>query len=398
MVIDLTHDEKQTLFRFLGLYLGSSFILMVALAFFYFQSEQRLIFDLTKSNMQNVASRISSQIIFAHMTDSRFNVDELNAYPKYGISLYDKQKKKIIGDINEKLDFSIINSEDNSFFSNAIKRYKDNYILLDSSTFGHLNVYYVAIKEQSFTGKIEKLKVTILLVFFGIYTIIALIGFYLAKLFLKPISKQRLKTNNFIKDTTHELNTPITALLMCTQTDNMCSERNNERIRLSARRISEIYKDLTYLFLQENEELPKEKLALDKIIQEQIEFLIPFAHKKRLTIETNIQPCEFTMNKEDFIRLCNNLISNAIKYNKMNGTIFITLINRQLIVQDSGIGISKKHQKDIFKRYYRATNQHGGFGIGLNIVKHICNNSNITIALISNQDKGTTFTLTFPNE
>ena len=61
--------------------------------------------------------------------------------------------------------------------------------------------------------KIEELKLNIISIFFIIYLIIALIGFYLAKLFLRPIREERVKLNNFIKDTTHELNTPVTAIL-----------------------------------------------------------------------------------------------------------------------------------------------------------------------------------------
>ena len=73
MVIDLTVSEKRTFIRFLTLYLGSSLILMLLIAFFYFENEKRLYFDLAKSNMQNKVSKISSKIIFSHMTDTPFD-------------------------------------------------------------------------------------------------------------------------------------------------------------------------------------------------------------------------------------------------------------------------------------------------------------------------------------
>ena len=107
----------------------------------------------------------------------------------------------------------------------------------------------------------------------------------------------------------------------------------------------------------------------------------------------NIEEFFYEINKDDFIRLFNNLFSNAIKYNKTDGNIDIILQNSELIIKDSGIGISKDKIKDIFNRYYRATNQSGGFGLGLNIVNMICKTYNIKIDVQSSENIGSTFTL-----
>ncbi len=69
------------------------------------------------------------------------------------------------------------------------------------------------------------LKSDIFLLFLFIYSIVSIIGFYLAKLFLKPIKDEREKLNNFIKDTTHELNTPISAILMSSEKDELSKNR-----------------------------------------------------------------------------------------------------------------------------------------------------------------------------
>jgi len=103
----------------------------------------------------------------------------------------------------------------------------------------------------------------------------------------------------------------------------------------------------------------------------------------------------YKINKESFIRLSSNLILNAIKYTNRNGFIDIRLKDNQLIVQDSGIGIRKDKQKEIFSRFYRATSNEGGFGIGLDIVKTICVEYNLEIVFNSTQDKGTTFIIKF---
>ena len=86
---------------------------------------------------------------------------------------------------------------------------------------------------------------------------------------------------------------------------------------------------------------------------------------------------------------------NAIKYNKIEGKIEIILRKNELIIKDSGIGISKEKIKDIFNRYYRGTNQTGGFGLGLNIVNMICKTYNIKIEVESTENIETTFILKF---
>lgn len=382
MVIDLTASEKSTFFRFLFLYLGSSFILVIMLAFFYFQNEKTLYYDLTKSNMQNEVSKISSKIIFAHMTNNEFDKDYLLKTNDYKISFYNENKEKIFGNLDDEIDFT-----------KTIMDYKKHFILIDSSTLGHLGVYYIAIKENLFYEQISKLKMNIVFIFLLIYSFIAIIGFYLAKLFLKPIKDERIKLNNFIKDTTHELNTPISAILMSTETTNL-NEKQIQRIRLSAKRISEIYEDLTYVFLQNKQNKNTlEIVDLKNLIIEQLEYFTPLASKKSIDIKLQLEQFEYKINKDDFIRLFNNLFSNAIKYNKTDGNIDIILQNRELIIKDSGIGISKDKIKDIFNRYYRATNQSGGFGLGLNIVNMICKTYNIKIDVQSSENIGSTFTL-----
>lgn len=343
-------------------------------------------YDLTLSNMETEASKISSKIIKAHMTEEPLNVSRIFMDSKYKVSFYNKKKKLIVGD-----------SEKDLNLDKKISAKNDESILVDRSAQGHLGVEYIVLKENTLKKELSKLKNNILLSFFAAYSFIALIGYYLAKLFLHPIYRERKRLNNFIKDTTHELNTPITAILMCTSSPNGVNERNFKRINLSAKRVSEIYRDLTYLFLKDKNQdnRKKEFLRLDEVLKEQLEYFIELAHKKRIEIETDIKECTYNIDKESFIRLINNLISNAIKYNNLGGKIYITLDKNSLMVKDTGIGIEESKQKDIFSRFYRANDVQGGFGIGLNIVKEICNSYNIKIEVFSKENLGTTFKLIF---
>jgi two-component system phosphate regulon sensor histidine kinase PhoR len=99
-----------------------------------------------------------------------------------------------------------------------------------------------------------------------------------------------------------------------------------------------------------------------------------------------------------------NLIDNAIKYAKVNGTIKITCFEmdeRILIeVTDDGIGIAEQHLSRVFERFYRTdasrSRQIGGSGLGLAIVKHIIEAHHQTINVRSTEGIGTTFAFTLP--
>ena len=381
MDIDLTSSEKKSFFSFLALYLGSSFILMLIALFFYYQNEKTLYLDLVKSNMQNIVSKVSNEIIISHMLDVEFDKNIYLNNQDYKISFYDKDKNLLFGNLNEKLNF------EQNFYND-----EEKLIIVDSSTVGHLGIWYIALKDNSLKEKISKLKLNIFIIFLIFYTIIAILSWSLAKLFLKPIKDERERLNNFIKDTTHELNTPISAIIMSCEDDNL-TKKQLDRIKFSAKRVSEIYKDLTYIFLGNIEKKSLDKIDLSKIIKEEIINFEPMIARKRLKINLNIEEFFYEINKDDFIRLFNNLFSNAIKYNKTDGNIDIILQNSELIIKDSGIGISKDKIKDIFNRYYRATNQSGGFGLGLNIVNMICKTYNIKIDVQSSENIGSTFTL-----
>jgi len=357
---------------------------MTLIALLYYQNEKKLYFDLTKTKMQNVLSNISSQIIFSHMSNKKLDLQQFLNTNIYKISFYDEKKKKIIGNLNEQIDFS-----------KKVIEQKENFILIDDSTYGHLSIYYMAIEENLYFKTIKNLQNNIIILFLLIYSVIAVIGFYLARLFLKPIKDEREKLNNFIKDTTHELNTPISAILMSSENEEL-SKKQVTRIILAAKKVSEIYKDLTYVFLEEREKrVDLKELSLKKLIYEQLRYFEALAEKKKIIITTDLEDFKYAIDENDFTRLFNNIVSNAIKYNKKSGEITITLKDKTLIIKDTGIGIEDKKIKDIFNRYYRATKEQGGFGIGLNIVQNICLEYDIKFDVKSKLKEGTTFSFGF---
>lgn len=272
----------------------------------------------------------------------------------------------------------------------------DNLILVDNSAGGHLGVVYIAIEENILNTTLAELKQKIITSFILLYIFISILGFFLTQQFIRPIIQQRLKLNNFIKDTTHELNTPISAIVMSINAQKL-TPKSTERILISAKRISEIYNDLTYLFLNNIQECKKNAQVLDlkEIVDEQVEYFKLFAQKKHLTIDAETQSVLFSIDKESFIRVINNLISNAIKYTPTNGHIQIKLSDNTLVIKDTGEGIDTQDLKKIFNRFYRANDVTGGFGIGLNIVASVCKEYNIKVSVDSKINEGTEFKLRF---
>ncbi len=359
---------------------------MIIIAWLFYQMQYKLNYDLITSKMQINASKLSSNIIKAHMHNLPLKNSDLKVDARFNFGLYGKDKKALTTYINNDIDFS----------KKSYRTDNGDLIIIDDGVSGHLDIYYVVIQEQNFEEFASSLLKKTIATFSFIYLILALFGYQLAKIFIRPIQNQREKLNNFVRDSTHELNTPITALLMSVNSKQPLNTKSLERIEISAKRISEIYKDLTYLFLKTKEDvLPTQKLNLEKVLIAQIEYLKEFARKKKITIKLKTEDASFAIDEKSFIRLINNLILNSIKYTQMSGKIEITLTKNQLIIKDNGIGIDEKKLNDIFGRFYRATSTQGGFGIGLSIVNTICKTYDIKIEVKSKIKKGTTFILGF---
>ena len=382
----LIKEERRTLIHFLLLYLGSSFILFSIIAYLFYQNESRFFYDKTRTTLQMNASNLSSKIIYAHMTNKKLSLEEIVKKNRDKIGFYDKNSNSIASNITSEIDFS------KYIYQNS----KGSMILVDRSTLGHLGVESIVIKKDGIDVFIESLEYKIIFSLLLIYIFLAIIGYFLSKLFLKPIQLKRIQLDNFIKDSTHELNTPITALMLSVNSPLVNSPKNLERIRLSASRVSAIHKDLIYLMLDNNKKQVVEELLLNDIVKEELIYLTLLAEKKKIEIKVEYRDeIYFKIDKESFVRLIHNLISNAIKYNTVGGDIHVILKDKVMIIKDTGIGIPKEHQKGVYERFYRATHQVGGFGLGLNIVHKICQKYGIAIEFESKVDEGTTFWLKF---
>ena len=142
-------------------------------------------------------------------------------------------------------------------------------------------------------------------------------------------------------------------------------------------------------------------VQLEQLLQEQLELLAASARERRITVEANIGPDlpPVLANPDQMKSLWNNLISNAIKYNRVDGRVIVTLVqedNRLVAsVADTGIGIPKEAMSRLFSEFFRADNAKAlsrmGTGLGLSIVKEIVERTGGQITVESELEVGTTF-------
>jgi two-component system OmpR family sensor kinase len=303
----------------------------------------------------------------------------------YKIGIFDKNLKPIYSEIGKKFDASKeFYSCDSDCFS-VIKR-----------TNKSKNIGYIVLKNETLAKHLKNLKIKIFTTLGITFVFAAIVGFFLSKLFLRPVREKIETLDRFIEDTTHELNTPISAILMTIDTLKCVDEKKLKRLKASATRLSTMYESLSHN-LSKDVDQTKESFDLKELIENRVEFLKILAESKRVTFECHLSSLKITAIKEDFKKLIDNLLTNAIKYNSIGGKITITLQDKTLKICDSGIGIKKEQQKDIFKRYNRLNKERGGFGIGLSIVADIAKKYNLSIKVSQNIPKGSCFTIKFTN-
>ena len=256
----------------------------------------------------------------------------------------------------------------------------------------------IALSGKDIASELNLLRIRTALNLFIILAILMIIAFYLSKTALAPLHAKITALNRFIKDSTHEINTPLSVILMSIETADKksLSQRNLKRINnieTAAKTLSHIYEDLTYLSFGASRAAPKEELNFKEILSERLEFFAPFFAKRALDLRLNLKDALINANTYELKRAVDNLLSNAVKYTNSGGYVTVSLSKDELKISNSGEGLSKEQQDKIFERYTRFNEGQGGFGIGLNLVKRACENNAIVVTCESEPGKETTFTL-----
>lgn len=224
---------------------------------------------------------------------------------------------------------------------------------------------------------------------FSLYALfMAIVSFLFSLYTLWPLKRALNINDEFIKDIIHDINTPISSIVINFKLLKKEFGQNKKIDRVESSINTILYLQNNLRVFIDNSKLQKEHFCLKNILLERVEHFK--AMYPNLEFNTDIQEHKSLINKEAFIRIVDNLLSNASKYNKENGTVKVTLKNSKIEIEDSGIGIANVDK--IFKRYY--TENERGVGIGMHIVKKLCDALDIKIAIKSKLQYGTTITLT----
>jgi len=364
------------------LYLGSVFFLITIIGFLFCKNSSNTLTAAKRFEMLYQARMLESKLLRAEENGSAkidkslfSNVDS----KLYKVGFYDKDKKPIVSEIDN------------------VPRFNEDFYGEGTHCYGivkypgsKLNVGYIVIQENQLKAKLNQLKHKVLIFIFTMFVFMSVVGYFLSKLFLKPIRERIEALDRFIEDTTHELNTPISAILMTVQTLKGVESKKLSRLKASAKRLSVMYNTLAYSLYRDTKE-EKEKLNLKEFIEARVEAIKPLTDSKDIKIECKLDELTVEIIKEDMKRLIDNVLSNAIKYSNPNSKVEIVLKGKELCIRDWGIGMSKEEQANVFKRYQRFNKDKGGFGIGLSIVMAIAKENGIKVNIDSSKGEGSKF-------
>ncbi|MCC8099787.1 MAG: two-component sensor histidine kinase [Clostridiales bacterium] len=220
----------------------------------------------------------------------------------------------------------------------------------------------------------------------------------------------------FTANVSHELKTPLTSISgyaelmasgMVSQEDipSFAAQIQKESARMIAL-VSDIIKltELDSGALQTEDPPEMEPVDLQAVAQASAERLRVRAQRAYVTISVAGESVTVSGVQNLLEELCDNLVENAVRYNRPGGRVLLTTGLREgqpfLQVRDSGIGIPKEAQSRVFERFYRVDKSRskatGGTGLGLAIVKHIALLHNAAIDLESQVGEGTEMTVCFP--
>lgn len=231
---------------------------------------------------------------------------------------------------------------------------------------------------------------------------------------ITPFELYKQAKKDFVANVSHELKTPIAVLKGVIETLNQ--EENDPAkkkfLNIAEKRIDQmnsLINDLLIIARLESKEdkLIKKKIKLKGLVNSIYEDLAPIAEEKNVKFFNKI-PENFSIfaDESKISILLKNLIENAIKYNKEDGTVQINGYEERkfsiIEVTDTGIGIPKESLPLIFERFYRVDKSRsrniGGTGLGLSIVKHIVEAHKGKLEVKSEINKGSTFIVKIPRK
>jgi signal transduction histidine kinase len=315
---------------------------------------------------------------------------EFPKFSSYQSTLYKKDFMPIYAEIEDTLP-----SYMTGYFSDASSRYLITK-LPDEKYF--LASYLVTKTQISFASVFFETS----FIAFGITALILLLSFYFLNSFSRPFKRVNEKLDDFIKESMHEINTPLSIINVNVDLFDSIYGKNKyfNRIKSATKSLATIYNDMDYLIKQNRVAYMNENINLKQFLEERVSYFELICQLKNINLcfTYNIDEPILFFNTTKLERIVDNTLSNAIKFSFTKSIIEIKLAidedeNIILSFQDYGKGIQNPHK--ILDRYYRENEYKNGFGIGMSIVKSIIDEADIELQIKSELGEGSKFIYMF---
>lgn len=227
---------------------------------------------------------------------------------------------------------------------------------------------------------------------------------------VQELKSIELLKNDFINNFSHEFKTPIASIIGFAkelERDDLSEEEKKIYISIilkESKRLSTLSSNILLLSKIENLNIitNKDNYSLDEQIRETILVMQDQWEKKNIAFSLDLEEISFLGNKDLLSQVWINLINNAIKFSKDNGIIEVKLYAQdkeiKVHINDNGIGMNRDTLSHVYNKFYQGDTSHSvvGNGLGLPLVKKIIDLCQGTITIESQENVGTSITVTLP--
>jgi signal transduction histidine kinase len=382
----LTFDSKKFALKYASIYTSILALILITPLIIYVNLLLQIDEAKVKLALNQQAQRVIASMQQYNNDDKIFHFPR---YKEYETALYNQQYEEI---------FSTFDFEPASFNEGTYKKGNYYYLIYPLPNNYYFGAKYLLIATLHTANEIYFFA---LLTILGILILLFVFSLLLLKNFSAPFEKMNHQLDNFIKDSMHEINTPLSIINLNSDlfANKFGENKYLTRIKSASKTLATIYDDMDYLIKQGRVKHKRQNINISEFIQNRVDYFKEIANLKNIEIVTHIEDeIYYVFSKTKLQRIVDNTLSNAIKYSHDNDKIEINFYKKEqhyiFEVQDYGMGIEKIDK--IFSRYYRENESKGGFGIGLNIVKEIIDEEKIVLNIKSKVNQGTLFKYTFP--
>ena len=369
------YSKKYILPIFL-LYTLSSMIFLIGFATMYYKEAKSELIERDKIRLEAFTKELEYLLRLNNNIDNIMKLKSL-----YPINLYNIKTHRYI------------------YKSFEIPKFKGEFFTTKDALYTRQNIHskmrkielIVELKSIQTISEISKIFWRVCLIAGAVFVLVGVIAFILVKLAYLPLLAQIRALNNFIADTTHEINTPLSVILMSSEMFDKNPQKYLENIKIAAKTLSGIYSDLALNLKNSPNNISK--FDMKTLIESRIKLFELSTNAKGLEFDIALVEFELNSDIQKIGKIIDNLISNAIKYSAKNGKIIINLTPESFEIINFGTTISKENLGKIYDKFSRFDTQNGGFGIGLSLVKRYCDELGLSIECNSG-DNQTKFKIT----